>query len=580
MPANETSAEPDDPAAGVDDAALAGLLRDHWDDTMRRSPVWATSLGDRRFDAELPRTSQESIAEARVARTGFLARARAFNPTALTPRDATTLALFVEELAQSEASDVCNYELWALSARSNPAVDYNELVDVHPLDTPADGRALVSRYQQLARVTEEATARLRRGAEARYTPNRETLDLVVAQIEGQLAEEPATWGLASVVGKPRPGWTDEETRAFDADILAALSGPYRAALQTYVGTLKEVVAPGARGPSEVGVGALPNGAACYAAAVRSYTTLDDRDADAIHQIGLDEIARIQGELKALGQRVWGTDDLAAIHTRMRTDPELFFRTEAEVVARAEQAVADAKAAIPRAFGTLPQAECVVMPVPENEAPFTTIAYYRGPAADGSRPGIYYVNTLDPETRPRHEAAVLAYHESIPGHHLQIAVASEIEDLPAFRRHMGMTAFVEGWALYTERLADELGLYATDVDRLGMLSFDAWRAARLVVDTGLHHKGWTRDQAEAWMLENTPLAPNNIENEVDRYISWPGQALAYKTGQMHIWALRRRAEAELGDRFDLRGFHDVVLGGGAVTLPELTRRVDAWIAASR
>ena len=233
--------------------------------------------------------------------------------------------------------------------------------------------------------------------------------------------------------------------------------------------------------------------------------------------------------------------------------------------------------MPGYFGRLPQAECVIRRVPDHEAPFTTIAYYQPANPDGSKPGEYFVNTYAPQTRPRHEAEVLAYHESIPGHHLQIAISQELPELPAFRRYDGQTAFVEGWALYTERLADEMGLYTSDLDRLGMLSFDAWRASRLVVDTGVHHLGWSREQAEAFLIENTPLAENNIVNEVDRYISWPGQALAYKTGQLHIRKLRGQAEAALGDDFSLSAFHDVVLGSGAIPLPLVEQHVRAFIA---
>jgi uncharacterized protein (DUF885 family) len=214
----------------------------------------------------------------------------------------------------------------------------------------------------------------------------------------------------------------------------------------------------------------------------------------------------------------------------------------------------------------------------HEAPYSTIAYYRQPAADGSRPGTYMINTYNPETRPRNEAEALAFHESIPGHHLQIAIAQELTGVPEFRKHQGVTSYVEGWALYTERLADEMGLYSSDVDRIGMLSYDAWRACRLVVDTGMHALGWSRKQAIDYMLENSVLAENNIVNEVDRYLTWPGQALAYKLGQLEILKLRDEARAKLGDRFDIRAFHDVVLRDGAVALPVLRANVEAWVAA--
>jgi Uncharacterized protein conserved in bacteria len=213
---------------------------------------------------------------------------------------------------------------------------------------------------------------------------------------------------------------------------------------------------------------------------------------------------------------------------------------------------------------------------EHEEKHSTIAYYRQPAADGSRPGRYYINTYAPKTRPRYEAESLAYHESIPGHHLQIGIAQELKDLPEFRKHLGVTAFVEGWALYTERLSDEMGLYSGDLDRIGMLSYDAWRACRLVVDTGMHAKGWTRQQAVDFMTQNTALAANNIENEVDRYITWPGQALAYKTGQLEILRLREEAKRKLGANFDIRAFHDAVLNNGAVPLEMLRQAVAAYV----
>ena len=219
-------------------------------------------------------------------------------------------------------------------------------------------------------------------------------------------------------------------------------------------------------------------------------------------------------------------------------------------------------------------------IPAHEAPYTTVAYYREPSADGARSGVYFVNTHAPETRTRYEAEALAFHEAIPGHHLQIALAQELEDVPAFRRFQGSTAFVEGWALYAERLAGELGLYSGDLDRLGMLSFDAWRASRLVVDTGIHAFGWSRERAVRYMLDHTLLARNNVENEVDRYIAWPGQALAYKIGQREIRRLRERARSAMGGDFTLADFHDRVLDDGAVTLSLLRRDIEGWIASEQ
>jgi uncharacterized protein (DUF885 family) len=282
-------------------------------------------------------------------------------------------------------------------------------------------------------------------------------------------------------------------------------------------------------------------------------------------------------MEALAGRTIGSRSRAGAIARLRGDPALHFATREEVHAKAEEALGRAAAAIPAWFGRLPRAACVVVDMPAHEEEHTTIAYYRHPADDGTRPGQYYLNTSHPETRPRYEAEVLAYHESIPGHHLQIAIAQELEGLPAFRRHLGPNAFLEGWGLYTERLADEMGLYTGDLDRIGVLSFDAWRASRLVVDTGMHAMGWTRRAAIDYMLEHTALAANNIVNEVDRYIALPGQALAYKTGQLELLRLRAEARERLGAAFDIRAFHDTVLENGAIALPALREAVGAWMA---
>jgi uncharacterized protein (DUF885 family) len=255
-----------------------------------------------------------------------------------------------------------------------------------------------------------------------------------------------------------------------------------------------------------------------------------------------------------------------------------------VEAKAREALGRAREAMPAFFGILPQARCVVVRMEPHEEKHSTIAYYRQPALDGSRPGRYYINTYAPETRPRYEAEALAFHEAIPGHHLQIAIAQELRDVPEFRKHTGTTAFVEGWALYTEQLSDEMGLYSGDLDRIGKLSYEAWRACRLVVDTGMHALGWSRQQAIDFMLANSALAENNIVNEVDRYITWPGQALAYKLGQLEILALRDEAREKTSARFDIREFHDVVLRNGAVSLATLreivTEHYERASAASR
>jgi uncharacterized protein (DUF885 family) len=335
--------------------------------------------------------------------------------------------------------------------------------------------------------------------------------------------------------------------------------------------------PKARPQEKPGILHVPGGREAYARLIRVNTSLD-LTPEELHQTGMNEVARINSELVELGGKVFGTKERKEIQKRLRTDPGLYFTTRDEVAEKAEDALDRARRALPKWFGRLPRADCEVVRMEEHEEKHSTIAYYRGPAEDGSRPGRYYINTSEPQTRPRYEAEALAYHESIPGHHLQIAIAQELEGVPEFRKNSGVTAFVEGWGLYAERLSDEMGLYSSDLDRIGILSYDAWRACRLVVDTGMHAMGWTRAQAIDFMVENTELAVNNIVNEVDRYITWPGQALAYKTGQLEMMRLRQQAGRKLGGKFDIRKFHDVLLGNGAVPLKALRQLVEAYSTA--
>ncbi|HJW23146.1 MAG TPA: DUF885 domain-containing protein, partial [Candidatus Limnocylindrales bacterium] len=373
------------------------------------------------------------------------------------------------------------------------------------------------------------------------------------------------------------GWSEVDLQRFRDGIREAVTGIAIPAFRRYGETLERVVQPIARPDDRPGLVHLPGGAEAYRDMIRVHTTLD-LTPEEIHATGLAEIDRIDHELVELGGRLLGTKDLASTVSALRDDPALRFRTADEVFETAKRSLARATAAVPDWFGRVPAAACVVVPVPSHSEAHQTIAYYSWPAMDGSRPGRYYINLYQPETRPRYEAEALAFHESVPGHHLQIAVAQELEGLPAFQRMLGSTAFAEGWGLYTERLSDEMGLYSGDMDRFGILSYDAWRAGRLVVDTGMHALGWTRQQAIDFLLTHSALAANNIVNEVDRYIVMPAQALAYKTGQLEILRLRAEAKSRLGAGFEIKAFHDTVLGAGAISLPALRGRVESWIEA--
>ncbi len=565
--------------AGIADPVLSSLLRDHWDHAMKSSPVWASSLGDHRFDDRLTDNSNAAVLKRREMASAFLARGKAIDPTGLSALEQTSLLLLVDELRRGLDRAVCDSHQWEVSAFGNPIASTGSLPDRHKIATEKDADNLIARYRMIPTVVDNAITNLKLGASRGLFANAESVKRALTQIDSVLAKPVDKWALLSPAtnSKVLGALSEERKTAWLKELWTVVDGPVKQAFARYRAFLAAEILPNGRDATKATLAGLPMGEACYRARTADYLGIE-RTADELHKLGLTEIKRINQEMRALGKLLFSTDDLGRITTRLRTDPTLYFKSQNEIMEAARSALAAARAKTPEYFGITPKADCVVTPIPEFEAPFSTIAYYRQPHADGSQPGKYFINTYKPEVRPRFEMKVLAYHEAIPGHHLQIAIAQERTAIPAFRRSLGLTAFVEGWALYTERLAGEMGLYETDLDRMGMLSYDAWRAARLVVDTGLHAKGWTREQAEEYMREHTALTGDNIVNEVDRYINWPGQALAYKVGQLEILSLRKEARAALGDKFDIKGFHDVVLREGAVSLPVLAANVRAWVAS--
>lgn len=571
----ELMAELESATTGVSDETLAAVLRDHWALHLLHSPTTATRLGVHDYDHRLDDRSEAARARYRKARSLLIARVNEIDVATLSESDRLTHALFLAKLYREAKGEVCRDSDWNINVHQNPVGEALGLHEGFRLETPQDGANLVARYRAVGPLVDQSLESLERGAADGLVANAHSLSRLLELVEGRLAEPIEEWSMLEPVARFPADWSDEDRQRIAGDLRAALSEVVRPAFERYRDFVRDRLMPMARGPEAPGVGALELGWRCYEAKIFEYTTLPLSAAE-VHDTGLAEIAKLDVEIAALGRKALGTKSLAETIARLRDDPSLYFADSEAVEAAAVEGLAQAKAAMPRFFGILPQADCIVRRVPDHTAPQTHIGYYNPPHTDGSKPGEYFINVYAPQTRPRFEARVLAVHESIPGHHLQIAISQELEALPAFRRHAGYGAYVEGWALYTERMAEEMGLYEDDLDRMGMLSFDAWRAARLVVDTGIHAKGWTREQAEAFMLEHTALTPTNIENEVDRYIGWPGQALGYKIGQLQIWQMRRAAEAALGDRFVLADFHDVVLGGGPLPLPVLRERVDAWI----
>lgn len=555
---------------------VAALAEDYWEAFLEVRPRFATSLGDQRYDDRLEDPTPEGRGAARALFAGLLAQAATVDAEGLGRDDRTTLSALRETLASDIAELDTGIADWTVDPMEGVPVDLLNVPDYQAVDTPADGDRMVARWRAMGGYVDAYTATLRRALAEGRVACRAPVERSIAVLGELLAAPDATWPLLGPASAPDlDTWSPGDRARFTDALGEAVATRIRPALERLAPVLAGEILPAARPAAHPGLGHMPGGREAYRRLIRVHTSLD-LEPEELHAIGLAEIERIDREIEELARRTIGARDLADGLERLRSDPALYFATAAEVRGVAERSLARAQEAVPDWFGRLPRARCVVVEMGVHEQEHSTIAYYRQPAADGSRPGQYYLNTSAPHTRPRYEAEALAYHEAVPGHHLQIAIGQELDHLPAFRRHLGPTSFFEGWALYTERLADEMGLYSGDLDRIGVLSYDAWRAARLVVDTGLHALDWTRDQAIAFMAGHSALAPNNIANEVDRYIVWPGQALAYKTGQLEILRLRRLAESRLGARFDVRGFHDAVLGEGALPLATLARVVEDWI----
>ena len=571
--AQRTGPDEEAEAAG---AALAALAAEAWDSAAEASPINATSLGDRRFDDRMPDNAR-GAADRQRARLGALqTRLTAIDPVTLTAADRITRAALADVLGHEVDLVESGLAEWEVNPLDGPQVLFLNIASFQPVRTAVDGDRLLRRWREMGPWIDRHVASCRIALADGIGAPAAAIRPVVAELDDLLARPIEDLPLLDP-GRSLPGdWSPHDRERFLTDLAASVRDSTLPAFARFRAFLADELLPVARGDDRPGLVSVPGGPAAFRRAARAHTTLD-LEPEAIHQIGLAETARIDTEFEELGGRMFGLSERLAVLDRLRSDPSLHFTTSAEVFAVAEASLARANEAIPDWFGRLPQAPCVVVEMGSHEAAHTTIAYYLQPAADGSRPGSYYINTTAPETRPRYEAETLAFHEAVPGHHLQIAIAQELDGLPAFRRLSGATAFIEGWGLYSERLSEEMGLLSSELDRFGILSFDAWRACRLVVDTGLHAMGWSRDEAIRFMTEHTALAANNVANEVDRYIAWPGQALAYKLGQLEILRLRAEAQTRLGAAFDIRAFHDAILGEGAVGLQTLGVAMDAWLA---
>ena len=560
--------------------ALAGpaeefeaLLDEHWQWTLQTSPVMASLMGDRRYNREWTDNSPGAIEERHRQTREFLRRVYAIDRAALSEEDQLNYELFRRQLQDEVDEFQFNGHLMPFSQRGG-VQNLDSLTDELQLVSVEDYDDWLARLGKIDDVIDQQIALAEKGRKSGYTAPQVLMQRLPDQISAQVVEFAAD----SPFFKPfatLPESIDaadrERLRAAATEVIEKTVLPAYRKLERY---FNETYLPAAR--ESIGLSELPNGSSWYEFRARSYTTTR-LTPDEIHRIGLDEVKRIRAEMMDIIEEVGFEGSFAQFLEHLRTDPQFYYDNPDDLY---EAYLATSKRIDPelvKLFGTLPRMPYGVKPIPDAIAPDTTTAYYSRPAGDGSRAGIYYVNLYKPEVRPKYEIEVLSVHEAMPGHHLQIALQQELGDLPMFRRFMGFTAFVEGWGLYSERLGYDLGLYQDPYSRFGQLTYDMWRAVRLVVDTGMHYKGWTRQQAIDFFKDNAAKTEHDIVNEIDRYILWPGQALAYKIGQLKMLQIRERAEIQLGDRFDIRAFHDELLGAGALPLDLLEQRMDRWMA---
>ena len=555
---------------------LHALFAEEWERGLRESPENASYNGDSRFNDRWTDFSLTAINARQAADRAALQALHAIDRKTLSPSDQLDYDTFEWNLQRSVERQKFNEYLQPISHQGGPQTA-DGIAEVLPFATLKDYQDWLKRLQALPRVIGQITVLMQEGVKAGNLPPRVLMQRVPAQIAGQVVDDPTR----SAFYKPFLKFPDAIAQA-DRDRLQAEAKriisegvvPAYRSLQTYFNT---GYLPRTR--DSIAVSELPDGKAYYDFLARYYTTTE-LTAEQIHATGLKEVARIRAEMERVKAQTGFTGTLAEFFTYLRTDPKFFHKTPEELLTAYRALSKRIDPELVKVFKTLPRLPYGVRPIPDNIAPDTTTAYYQPGASDGTRPGYYYVNLYKPEVRPTWEMMPLSLHEAVPGHHFQFARGLEIPDAPMFRRTAYFVAYGEGWGLYAEQLGFEMGLYDDPYDHFGQLVYEMWRAVRLVVDTGMHAKGWSRDQAIAYFKDNAAKTEQDIVNEIDRYIGTPGQALAYKIGQIKISELRARATRELGPKFDLREFNDAVLETGSVPLEALERHIEAWIGARK
>ncbi len=555
---------------------LHSLFDAEWERGLRENPVGATYIGDHRFDDKWPDLSPAALRASYEGDKAVVAALDRIDPQQLTPEDRLNRDLFRRQFQANIDTYDYGSQYTPLSQRSG-LTSMHRMADVVVFNTVKDYEQWLSRIGTIDKLVDQNIALMSEGVQRGQVPPKIIMQRVPPQLDKQIVTDPTQSPFYEAFRKMPdsiPAAEQARLQAAARDAITKTVVPSYTKLKQYV---VDDYLPQAR--ETVGLWDTPKGEARYAELARFYTTTR-LTPDEIHEIGLKEVARIRGEMMQVIAKTDFKGGFDEFLTYLRTDPKFRYTDPKDLLQAYEAMAKRVDPKLPQYFGKLPRMPYGVRQIAEQVAPDTTTAYYQGPAMDGKRAGYYYVNLYKPEERPKYEIPVLTIHEAVPGHHLQIALAQELGELPKFRRDFEATAFVEGWALYSESLGEEMGFYEDPYDKFGQLTYEMWRAVRLVVDTGLHHKHWTRQQAIDYFKANAAKTELDIINEIDRYIGNPGQALAYKIGELKIKQLRGEATARLGDQFDIRAFHDVVLGSGAIPLDVLEANVHRWIEATK
>jgi uncharacterized protein (DUF885 family) len=564
------------PSLALRRKALDDLLAEQWEYRLRTSPLFASFLGDKRWNDKLDDYSQEAIDKDLQETQRFLARFEALDASGFPEQEALNQALMVRDLKMQ--LDGARFKPWEMPVDQQNGIQVflPGLVNVLSFESVKDYQDYLSRLTQVPRLFDQTIIQMRKGMIEKLMPPRFLLQKVVDQCNALASEEPGKSPFAQPFSAFPKGISESDQKRLREAGLAAIKDSVLPAYSRFTVFVRDEYAP--KGRIEPGIWSLPDGGARYRLEIRRMTTTD-LTPDQIHQIGLQQVEEIEAEMLAVARRL-GFKDLPSLNDHIKTKRRFYAASGQQLLDLYAKYVHEMEPELPKLFGRLPRNKLTVIPMEASRSKTAVPADYTDGAEDGSRPGHINVNEWDPEHRLLLNVEAIAYHEGIPGHHLQLSIGQELADVPSFRRHEDYTAFIEGWALYSERLGKEVGRYQDPYSDYGRLENEMWRAIRLVIDTGVHENHWSRDQMVTYFHKYTAMDEPNVQTEVDRYIAWPGQALAYKLGQLEILKLRQYAKDQLGNKFDTRSFHDEVLGGGALPLDVLDERIREWVSKQK